>query len=255
MSGSAVSEETFEREVLASERPVIVDFWAPWCGPCLAVAQVLDEIAAERAGELKVVKVNVAEEPGLAVRFGISSIPTIVLFQGGIPVAGTVGSRGKTHLEKALGLPPRETQPTHAGAGICASSSRVSRDSARRGPPDARPNPVRRQAGPREHDDQSRQPSRSPGDPQPGGRDLEAEATARGGLRSPGEREARTRLRRRSPRSPRPGRARLPATSRSEDSRSPRGRIETLLTGRRRTSDPEIVNLRRLDGYRTEQRP
>ena len=117
MSGSAVSEETFEREVLASDRPVIVDFWAPWCGPCLAVARSLDQIAAERAGELKVVKVNIDEEPGLAVRFGVSSIPTIVLFESGVPVAGTVGTRGKAHLERALGLAPPEAPAREAGSG------------------------------------------------------------------------------------------------------------------------------------------
>lgn len=104
MSANAVTQKTFEREVLASEQPVIVDFWAPWCGPCRAVAPVLDQIAAERPGELKVVKVNVDEEPVLAARFGISSIPTIVLFKDGKPVAGTVGARGRLQLEKALGL-------------------------------------------------------------------------------------------------------------------------------------------------------
>ncbi len=108
MGVNAVTEETFEGEVLVSAEPVIVDFWAPWCPPCLGVAPALDQIAAERAGELSVVRVNVDEEPGLAVRFSVSSILTIVLFQGGAAVAGTVGTRGKAHLEKALGFPPRE---------------------------------------------------------------------------------------------------------------------------------------------------
>lgn len=104
MSTRAVTLQTFDRDVLASERPVLVDFWAPWCGPCHAVAPVLDRIVAERAGELELVKVNIDEEPELAARFGISSIPTIVLFEGGRPVAGAVGARGKAQLEKALGL-------------------------------------------------------------------------------------------------------------------------------------------------------
>lgn len=108
MIGSAVTEETFEHEVLASDQPVIVDFWAPWCAPCLAVAPVLERIAWERVGELKLVKVNIDEEPGLAIRFGVSSIPTIVLFERGAPVSGAVGFRGRSHLERALGLPPRE---------------------------------------------------------------------------------------------------------------------------------------------------
>ena len=104
MSASTVTRKTFDREVLASDQPVIVDFWAPWCGPCLAVGPVLDKIAAERPGQLRVAKVNVDEEPELAARFGVQSIPTIVLFKNGEPVAGTVEARGKSQLEKALGL-------------------------------------------------------------------------------------------------------------------------------------------------------
>ncbi len=107
VSATAVTKKTFEREVVASAQPVIVDFWAPWCGPCRAVAPVLDEIAAERTGELKVVKVNVDEEQELAALFGVSSIPTIVLFRAGKPVAGTVGARRKSELEEALGLSRR----------------------------------------------------------------------------------------------------------------------------------------------------
>jgi len=104
VSASTVTRKTFDREVLASDQPVIVDFWAPWCGPCLAVGPVLDKIAAERPGQLRVAKVNVDEEPELAARFGVQSIPTIVLFKNGEPVAGTVEARGKSQLEKALGL-------------------------------------------------------------------------------------------------------------------------------------------------------
>ncbi len=98
------TETTFEQEVLASERPVIVDFWAEWCGPCHVVAPILDRIAEERAGELRLVKVNIDEEPGLASRYGVMSIPTIVLFKDGKPAAATLGAQPKQALERALGL-------------------------------------------------------------------------------------------------------------------------------------------------------
>jgi thioredoxin 1 len=104
----SVTAETFEREVLASEYPVLVDFWAPWCVPCRAIAPVLDRIAAERAGHLRVVKVNVDLERELANVFEIASIPTVLLFDHGEPVARSVGAKRKRQLEKALGLVPRE---------------------------------------------------------------------------------------------------------------------------------------------------
>jgi thioredoxin 1 len=99
----AVTTATFDNEVLGSEQPVIVDFWAEWCGPCHAVAPVLDKIAEERA-DLRVVKVNIDEEPDLAQRYGVMSIPTIVLFKGGEPAAAAVGAQPKSMLEKSLGL-------------------------------------------------------------------------------------------------------------------------------------------------------
>ena len=98
------TEQTFEEEVLQSEQPVLVDFWADWCGPCHLVAPVLDEIAAERADELRLVKVNIDEEPGIASRYGIMSIPTIVLFRDGKPAAAALGAQPKRALERALGL-------------------------------------------------------------------------------------------------------------------------------------------------------
>ena len=101
-----VTEATFEAEVLASERPVIVDFWAEWCGPCHAVSPVLERIAEERAAELRLVKVNIDEEPALAQRYGVMSIPTIVLFDGGEPKAAAIGARPKQMLERSLGLVP-----------------------------------------------------------------------------------------------------------------------------------------------------
>ena len=101
---TAVTEQTFEQEVLKSDKPVIVDFWAEWCGPCHAVAPVLDRIAEERNGQLKVVKVNIDEEQGLAQRFGVASIPTMILFENGAPTAQAIGAQPKSALERSLGL-------------------------------------------------------------------------------------------------------------------------------------------------------
>jgi thioredoxin 1 len=101
---TAVTEQTFEQEVLKSEKPVIVDFWAEWCGPCHAVAPVLDKIIDERKDELKLVKVNIDEEQGLAMRYGIASIPTIILFKNGEPAAAAIGAQPKGSLERSLGL-------------------------------------------------------------------------------------------------------------------------------------------------------
>jgi thioredoxin 1 len=83
---------------------VIVDFWAEWCGPCHAISPVLEQIAEERADELRVVKVNIDEEPELRERYGILSIPTIMLFKGGEPAAAALGAQPKTMLERSLGL-------------------------------------------------------------------------------------------------------------------------------------------------------
>src|SRR5918992_4677739 len=99
-----VTEATFTQEVLESDTPVIVDFWAEWCGPCHAVAPVLDRIVEERNGEVKLVKVNIDEERGLAERYGIVSIPTMVLFKGGEQAAIAVGAQPKGALERSLGL-------------------------------------------------------------------------------------------------------------------------------------------------------
>jgi thioredoxin 1 len=101
---TAVTEQSFEQEVLQSETPVLVDFWAEWCGPCHAVAPVLDRIVEERNGGLKLVKVNIDEEQGLAMRFGVQSIPTMILFKDGEPAAAAIGAQPKPALERALGL-------------------------------------------------------------------------------------------------------------------------------------------------------
>jgi thioredoxin 1 len=98
-----VTQATFQAEVLDSDQAVIVDFWAEWCGPCHAVAPVLERIASERP-ELKVVKVNIDEEQDLAMQFGIASIPTMILFKDGEPAAHALGAQPKAMLERSLGL-------------------------------------------------------------------------------------------------------------------------------------------------------
>ncbi|HEX7144322.1 MAG TPA: thioredoxin [Gaiellaceae bacterium] len=101
---TAVTEQSFEEEVLQSEKPVIVDFWAEWCGPCHAVAPVLDRIVDERNGDLKLVKVNIDEQPALSQRYGVQSIPTMILFKDGEPAAAAIGAQPKGAIEKSLGL-------------------------------------------------------------------------------------------------------------------------------------------------------
>jgi len=100
----AVTEATFEQEVLKSDKPVMVDFWAEWCGPCHAVSPVLERIVEEQAGAVKLVKVNIDEEMELARRFSISSIPTIMLFRNGQAESTAIGAHPKGSLEKLLGL-------------------------------------------------------------------------------------------------------------------------------------------------------
>src|SRR6187200_2393676 len=101
---TAVTTQDFQTEVLQSDKPVIVDFWAEWCGPCHAVAPVLDRIIEERGDELKLVKVNIDEEQELAQRYGVASIPTMILFRDGAPAAAAIGAQPKGAIERSLGL-------------------------------------------------------------------------------------------------------------------------------------------------------
>jgi thioredoxin 1 len=94
----AVTDSTFDEEVARSDTPVLVDFWAEWCGPCKAIAPILDEIAAEKEGSLRVVKLNVDDNVATARRFEVMSIPTLILFKGGEIQARIVGAKGKTAL-------------------------------------------------------------------------------------------------------------------------------------------------------------
>lgn len=97
-----ITVENFEKEVLESDLPILLDFWAEWCGPCRMIAPLLAEIAEERAGEVRVGKVNVDEQPALASKFGVMSIPTVVLFKNGEAVNGFVGYRPKEQIEEML---------------------------------------------------------------------------------------------------------------------------------------------------------
>ena len=97
MEAIVITKENFEEQVLRAEKPVLVDFWAPWCGPCRMVSPVVDEIASER-GDIKVGKVNVDEQPELAAQFGVMSIPTLVVMKNGKLANKTVGAKPKAQI-------------------------------------------------------------------------------------------------------------------------------------------------------------
>ncbi len=98
----AISDQTFENEVLKSTTPVLVDFWATWCGPCKMIAPVLEEIAGEKDGQLKIAKLDVDENPETAQKFGVMSIPTLLLFKNGKEVSRIVGYRSKNQLVQQI---------------------------------------------------------------------------------------------------------------------------------------------------------
>ena len=102
MSIINTTDATFDQDVLQSDKPVLVDFWAPWCGPCRAIAPILEELDAEYADKFQIVKVNVDDSPEVSARFGIRSIPTLFVFKNGEKVESVVGSRPKSEFVQLL---------------------------------------------------------------------------------------------------------------------------------------------------------
>lgn len=102
MADVMFTDQNFQEEVLNSKTPVLVDFWAPWCGPCKIVSPIIDELATSYEGKVKVGKMNVDENPNVSSDFNIMSIPTVVIFKGGKPVSSIVGAQPKENYKKHL---------------------------------------------------------------------------------------------------------------------------------------------------------
>ena len=126
-----LTDDTFEEEVLNSEAPVLVDYWAEWCGPCKAIASIVDEIAEEYAGKLKVAKLNIDENNSTPPRYGIRGIPTLMLFKGGSVEATKVGAVSKTQLSAFI------SRPSSTATSSCPKT-RARAESDRRGEASAR---------------------------------------------------------------------------------------------------------------------
>jgi thioredoxin 1 len=102
MATRSVTDQSFEADVLGSSKPVLVDFWAEWCGPCRMIAPALEEIAGDIGDQVEIVKLNIDENPDTPGRYGVRGIPTMLLFKGGQPVAQKVGAAPRSHIQQWL---------------------------------------------------------------------------------------------------------------------------------------------------------